>query len=137
MPKSPDIAIADGDVGLAAEERSQQLGHVLARVLVVGIGVHDEVGPTLEAGVDPRHECRREALVAREPNHVVDAARARHFLGAVPRAVIDDQRFDDVDAGDVPRKIAQRVRQHGSLVQARDLDNHLFTVRVSPPHRPT
>src|SRR5262249_33494542 len=44
----------------------------------------------------------------------------------IARSVVDDEDFDDVDAGDGPRKIRQRRRQRVGLVEARNLDDELF-----------
>ena len=40
-----DVAIPNHDVGLTVEKGREQLGDVLAGVLVVGVGADDEVGP--------------------------------------------------------------------------------------------
>ena len=69
-----------------------------AGVLVVGVGVDDEVGARLERRVDAGRERRRQPLVAAQPDDVVDAARARDVRGAVARPVVDDQHLDHVDA---------------------------------------
>ena len=39
-----DVAVADDDVGLAREQRRDQPRDVAAGVLIVGVGVDDEVG---------------------------------------------------------------------------------------------
>lgn len=98
-----DVAIADADVGLAGDERGEQLRDVGAVVLVVGVGVDDEVGAVGERRVDAGDEGGRESFVAAEAHDVVDARTARHVGGAVAGAVVDDQRLDDVDAGNVAR----------------------------------
>jgi hypothetical protein len=54
VPEAADVAIADADVGLAAQQRRDERRNVLAGVLIVGVGVDDDVGPRLEAGVDAR-----------------------------------------------------------------------------------
>ena len=105
------------------QQRREQLRDLVARVLVVGVGVDDEVGAALERGVDAGRERRRQPLVAAQPDDVIDAARARDVRRAVARPVVDDQDLDDVDAGDRSRQIGERRRQRLRLVEARDLDD--------------
>ena len=69
------LAVADHHVGLAGQDRRDQLRDVGAVVLVVGVGVHDHVGAQLQAGVEARLERRRQALVVGEPHDVVHAVR--------------------------------------------------------------
>ena len=94
-------------------------------VLIVGVGVDDEVGAALERGVDAGGERRRQPLVPAQPDDVIDAGRARDIGRAVARSVVDDQDFDDVDARDGSRQFRQRRRQRVRLVEARDLDDEL------------
>ena len=98
----------------------------MSAVLIVGVGVDDEVGALLDGGVDAGDERRREPLVAAHADDVIHAAGARDVGGAVAGAVIDDERFDDVDPGHGLRQIGERRRQRLRLVQARDLDDELL-----------
>ena len=86
-----DVAVADDDVRLAALERREEPRDVGAGVLIVGVGVDDEIGAGLEARVDARHERRGQALAAAEAHDVRDAVRARHGDRVVARAVVDDR----------------------------------------------
>ena len=47
-------------------------------VLIVGVGVDDEVRALLEGRVDPRRESRGQPLVPAQPHHVIHSARARY-----------------------------------------------------------
>ena len=87
------------------EQRREQPAMSRAGVLVVGVGVDDEVGAELERRVDAGHERRGQALAAPEPDDVMDAVRARDLGGAVARPVVDDEHLDDVDAREAPRQI--------------------------------
>ena len=99
-----DLPVADDHVGLAAQDRADQLGDVGPLVLVVGVGVDDHVGAELEARVQPGLEGGGQALVVRQPDDVVDAVLARDLDGAVARAVVDDQPLDDVEPGHLARQ---------------------------------
>ena len=84
-----DLAVADDHVGLAGEDRRHQLGDVGAAVLVVGVGVDDDVGAELQAGVEPGLEAGRQALVVGQADDVLDPVLARDLDRAVGRAVVD------------------------------------------------
>ena len=100
-----DLAVADHHVGVAAQDRLDELDDVAAEVLVVGVGVDDDVGAELERRVEARLEAGGEALVVREPDDVVDAVLARDLDRAVGRAVVDDQPLDRLEARDLAREI--------------------------------
>ena len=68
-------------------------------VLVVGVGVDDDVGAELQAGVEPRLEAGGEALVVGQADDVLDPALAGDLDRAVGAAVVDHQQLDLVDAG--------------------------------------
>ena len=76
---------------VAVEQRLDQPRDVAARVLIVGVGVDDEVGAGLERGVDAGHERRGESLAPAEANDVMDAVRARDRRRVVARSVVDDE----------------------------------------------
>ena len=127
-----DLAVADDDVGLAGEDRRDQLGDVGAAVLVVGVGVDDDVGAELEAGVEAGLEAGRQPLVVGQPDDVLDAVLAGDLDRAVGRAVVDDQQLDLVDPLDPAGDVGDRRRQRRLLVEAGDLDDQLHrALRVS------
>ena len=115
-----------------------------AVVLVVGVGVDDDVGAELQAGVEAGLEAGGQALVVGQPDDVVDAVLAGDLDGAVGRAVVDDEPLDGVEAVDLAREVGQRRRERLLLVEAGDLDDelHLGPVagvcrvgRTGVPHR--
>ena len=120
-----DLAVADHHVGVAGDDRRDELGDVGPVVLVVGVGVDDHVGAELQRRVQARLEARRQALVVGQADDVVDAVLARDLDRAVGRAVVDDQPLDDVEARQLARQVAQRDGEGLLLVQAGDLDDEL------------
>ena len=119
------LAVADDHVGVAGDDRRDQLRDVAAVVLVVGVGVDDHVGAELQAGVEPGLEAARQALVVGQPDDVVDAQLARDRDRAIGRAVVDDEPLDGVETVDLTGQVAHRDRQRLLLVQAGDLDDQL------------
>jgi hypothetical protein len=124
------LAVADHHVRAPLEDRRHQPGDVGTRVLVVGVGVDDQVGAELEAGVEPGLEARREALVVGQTDDVVDAARARHVHRAVGGAVVYDEPLDGVDARDLARQVLERPGERLLLVEAGNLDDELHAARL-------
>ena len=120
-----NVSIADDDVRFAFQQRLEQRRDLAARILVVGVGIDDEVGAALERCVDAGGEGSGEPFVAPQPNDVIDAGGARDIRSTIPRPVVDDEDFDDVDAGDGSREFRQGGRQRLCLVEARDLDDEL------------
>src|SRR5688572_9063103 len=124
------LAVADDHVGAAGEDRTDQLDHVGAVVLVVGVGVDDHVGAELQGGVQAGLEAGGQPLVVRQPDDVVDAVLARDLDRAVGGAVVDDQPLDGVEAGDLAGEVAQGDGEGLLLVQARDLDDQLHQAGI-------
>src|SRR5690606_18497572 len=120
-----DVPVADHHVGLTGEDGRHQGRDVGRRVLVVGVGVDDDVGAQLEGGVQPRLEGGGQALVVGQLDDVVDPVLPGHLDRAVGRAVVDDEPLDLVEAGDLPGQVGQRDRELVLLVEARDLDDEL------------
>ena len=120
-----DLAVAHDHVGLAAQDRLDELRDVGPLVLVVGVGVDDHVGAELQPGVEPGLEGRGQSLVVGQPDDVVDAVLAGDLDRAIGRPVVDDQPLDGVESGDRAREPAQRERQLILLVEARNLDDQL------------
>jgi hypothetical protein len=119
------LAVADDDVGAAGEDRRDQAGDVLAAVLVVGVGVDDDVGAEAHARVEAGHVHGREAAVAREAEHVVHADLRGVLGGAVGAAVVDDEDLDAVDAREAARQVGEGLPEVVPLVEAGDLDEEL------------
>ncbi|OPZ07625.1 MAG: hypothetical protein BWZ08_01743 [candidate division BRC1 bacterium ADurb.BinA292] len=127
----PDTAVADHHLGLVGQDRPDQPLDAVAAILVVGVGVDDDVGAVRERGFQPGAERRRQPLIAAEIDDVRDAVRAGHLDGAVLRPVVDDQHLNGIDAVDPARQIAQRRRQRRLLIVTGDLDDEFHSQRTA------
>jgi len=127
------LPIADDHIGFVAQDGGDQVGDAVLRVLVVGIGVDDDVGPEAQAGVQPGLEGGGQPLVGGVAHHVVHPQRPGHFDGPVAAAVVDDQDLDHVDAGHLARDGRDGHRQGLLFIMAWDLDNQLHL--HAPPWR--
>ncbi len=118
-------AVADHHVDVTRHDGCHQPFHLASGVLVIRVGVDDDVGPELERCVQPRRERAREPEVHGEAEQIRGAGFAGDVGGAVGRAVVDDQGLDHVDAGQRARQCGQRLGEEPFLVVARDLDDQL------------
>jgi hypothetical protein len=80
------------------DDRLDELGDIAAVVLVVGVGVDDDVGAELQRGVHACLEGACEPLVVGQPDDVVDAVLTGDVGGRVGRAVVDHQPLNDVES---------------------------------------
>ena len=104
------LAVRDDDVGAPLNNRREKIGDPLLRVLVVAVGVDDDVGAVGQRIVDAVAERPREALVSGVPDDVRDAAGAGRSNGAVRRSVVDDE---DLQLVDVLDRAGNRLENHG------------------------
>ena len=123
---SHGVAILRPDVGLAGENRRDQARDVRARVLIVAVGVDDDVRAAGESVIDAGPESLRQALVALVPHDVMDAERLRHLDGAVAGAIVDDLQLEPLDSVVLAGNVRERLRQGLLLVEAGDLDDQLY-----------
>ncbi len=119
------LAVADRDVGGARDQGLHEVGDLRLRILVVAVGVDDDVGAVTERVVHAVAERAGEPLVAHVVHEVGDAVRLRDLDGAVARAVVDDEDMDLVDTGDRLRDALENERKGLLLVEARHLDEDL------------
>ena len=123
------FAVADNDIRLTRQDGSDQFGDVGAGVLVIAIGVDDDVGPQLQAGVQPGGESGGQPPVLREPHNVLHPQRPRYLHRPVVTAVIDDEQFHLVDASDDTRNIGHGGGQRLLFIQTGNLDDE-FHMRL-------
>ena len=76
-----DLPVGDDDVGAALHDRPHQVRDPVLRVLVVSVGVDDDVGADLQRVVDPILERAGKPLVAGVAHEVCNAERARDLDG--------------------------------------------------------
>ena len=97
------VARADNDVGLVHENRFDEAGNISTTVLIIGIGVHDDICSELQRCIQPGGKRFRQPLMMRKPDNMMDAVLTGHFDGTIRAAVVHDQQLDDVDTGNLAR----------------------------------
>ena len=118
-----DGPYANHDISLAREYRRRERGNVLRAVLVVRIGVHDDVRPELQGCPESRHVGPCEPLVALEADDMVHAAFARHLHGGVGASVVHDKPLYFVESAHLAGKLRQGRGEGRGLVVAGNLDD--------------
>ena len=124
-----DRAVADHQLRLARQDRCNQARDIIRVILVVGIGVDDDVGAFLHRTLQPGDEGMGQAHVDRQIDDMIDTAGAGDLHGAVAAAVVDHEPFDPIDPGQPARQMRQRRGQRFFFVEARYLDDQLHALR--------
>ncbi len=119
----PHPSVADDHVGLAPEDGTDELRDLAPRVLVVAVGVDDDVGSERERGLEAGFERRRESPAPRGALHVLDPVPLRDFRRSVGRAVVDHQDLDLVEALDRAGDLGEGRGKGLGFVEAGDLDH--------------
>ncbi|CDX55531.1 hypothetical protein MPL1032_20153 [Mesorhizobium plurifarium] len=117
---------ADNHIRAPFQHRIDEGRNVGCMILVVGIGVDDDVRAPGQTGFDARHEGVSKTTIAGVPHDVIDTVFPGDPDRFVRASVIYHQPFDAAEAWDGPRQIAQRYRQGFGFVVARNLDNQLW-----------
>jgi len=129
--------ITDDDIRFTGQNRRHQFADILAFILVVGIGIDDDIGAFGQRLVDPRLESRRKSAVGPVPDNMIDTEPARGAAGIVIAAIVDDQDFDTIDAINLARQGNQRFGQACRLIIAGNLDDQLHSARIPQLAVPT
>ena len=117
-----DVSVTNDHVGRALGQRLHEIGDCTCVVLVVRVGIDDEVRAEFETGVQPSLERRCQSAVLRELHHVIDAMGTRDLNGRIGRSVIDDQPFHHVYSWHAARQGAERHGKLILLIETRNLD---------------
>jgi len=111
------------DVGLAVHDGPDQPGDVLPAVLVIGVGVDDDVGAQAERRLQAGGERCCQPLVLLQPDDVVGPRFPRHLGGAVGRAVVHHQHLYPVHPRQGTGQVAQGLGEGGFFVVGGNLDD--------------
>ena len=73
------------------------LSLALLAILVVAVGINDDIRTTIHTGAKTAGECRRQSLIAFMTNDASDSALLGQFGGTIPATVVNHEHFDRVD----------------------------------------
>ena len=117
------LAVADHDICPAIQNRCHQLRNVGTKVLIVAVGVDDDVGPRLQTFVNAPAEGARQAQVPLVANDVLDPQIPSDLNGAIGTAIINDEDLNPVDARNRTGNVRKSRRKGVLFVVARNLHN--------------
>jgi len=119
------LSIAHDNISRAFENRLDESADRLPRILIVGVGVHHQVGAEAQRGVQTGHVGGRQTTVSREADDMMHPHFGRDDGSPVGAAVVDDQHLDAVDAVERSREVRERLPEVVALVEAGDLYDEL------------
>ena len=117
-------ARAQRHVGLAGDDWRDEQSNVGRRELPVGVDADDDVGTVGERRLHSRHERAARPEIARVTHHaraMTLGDRRRSIRGSV----VDDDRLELGDAGDVARNRVQQGADRRGFVQRRQVHDEL------------
>jgi hypothetical protein len=122
------LTISDYDLRPSLQDWLHKLGNISAAILIVSVGVDNDVRARAQGIVQPASETARETNVRKVPQDMVDAQRFRDRCGTVCRTVVNYKIFDCIHTWYFARQVGNRLRQGLGLVERRYLDNELHLV---------
>ena len=111
-----------------------QLLDISAVILVVSVGVDNDVSAEGEAFVEPNSERAGQSEIGFVPDNVINAQLSCNLRRSIRRAVIDYKELDRIDSSNVLRNIAYRFRQRTFLIVTGYLNDE-FQMLASPQNR--
>ena len=85
-----DGTCADHDLGLSVKNGPNQLRDVFGAILIVRVGVNDDVRAGHQSRLDAGKKCARQAKIFRKSHQMLDSVLSRHVGGSVGATVIND-----------------------------------------------
>jgi hypothetical protein len=107
MEQRVRLSIPDHQIGASAQDGFDESRDLVARVLVIGVGINEDISPEGKRLIDPRHERDGEPLVFTESKDVLDAEFPCDAGGLVRAPVVDHEHLDAVDPRNLSREPGQ------------------------------
>ncbi len=123
MLNSVGLSITNDDLRPAFQDGGAELRDVEAGILIVAVGIDDDIGAKPQARVNTGSEGNCKAFVALVADNIICTALVCYLDRSVGAAVIYDQDLDAVDSLDIPGYVGEGCRQCGFLVKAGDLND--------------
>src|SRR5436309_8235174 len=96
-----DRPCPDNNVCTVPKDWRDKLSDVLRTVLIVAIGVDDDVGTRAQRRFDAGAECVAESASLRQSHDMRDAMGTCDVRRAVRTSIIDDEPFDAIESAEL------------------------------------
>ena len=110
MLNRSDRSRTNYQVGTMLSNRLGQQGDIGGAILIVRIGIDNDIRPETQAGLQTRHERLGEALVTDVADNMIYTVRSGNLDRRIITAVIDDQPFDSRKPFNFTRQLRQADR---------------------------
>jgi hypothetical protein len=117
------ISITNDQIRFASKDWLYQPRDIRGAILIVRIGVDDNVRAEQDAGVKSGRKRAGEPAVARHSSDMVNTCIARNGTGAVSAAIVNHEHFDAIYALYAARQVSNRRREVLTFVITRDLND--------------
>ena len=124
------LAVSNHDFSFAVDYGSDQPGDVLAAILVIPVGVDDNVRSQPQTGIDAGLKGPGKTFVDPIAHDMVHPGPAGGFKGRVGAAVVNHQDVHLFNALDDPGDVRHGFRQGRCFVVAGNLDKQFHLVFI-------
>jgi len=122
------FSIPDDDLGTAQQDRLHKFRDIGSAVLIVTVGVDDDIGSQSQTSIDPGGKSVAKPTISRKAQDMFDAHFPSDFHCSISAAVINHQDFDGIDPDNLTRNVPQCCRKCVLFVETRDLHDELHGV---------
>ena len=123
-------AIPDHDLGAPRQDWLHQALDVVCIVLVIGVGIDDDICPLLQTGIQAGRKRCGQAQVAGQRNNMLRARLAGYGGGAIGAAIVNHQGFQLVNARQAARQRLEGDRQHLRLIVTGNLNDQFHAKSI-------
>ncbi len=132
MLHTAHTAIPDHKLCAAGNDRSNQPLDILSAVLIVGVGVDDDVGAQVQGVLQAGYEGAGQTLILPQAEDVVHTVGLCNLSSTVCAPIVDHQQLNALHPRQRLGKILECSGQGALFVVAWNLDDKLHAVSVSP-----
>lgn len=93
----PRTTVSDHHFRFSGKDGFDEFSDLIAWILIVCIGIHDDISSEHEAMHDTMMECSPESSIAFEIDDMMHAQAFRYLSSPIRTPVIDHQKFEHID----------------------------------------
>ena len=123
MADATCLPIANHNMGALFQNGLNECDNIGTAVLIIAIGIDNNIGIEFEASVKTRFECMTQTAIFWKSDNMIHTEIARDLRRAIRRTIVNDQNLDFVNTGNFARNIVNRSGQGFFFVETGNLDN--------------